>query len=827
MSSLRDRRLRRLWFGASREQVALSWLVTLWERLWVALWPASGLAGLFLALALFDVLPKLPGWAHATALVALSIALLWSVRVGFAGFRLPRRVDALRRLEHGLNQPHRPLSALEDRLAAGAGDRQSEALWRAHLERMTRAAVDLRVPAPTPGLPARDPRAMRAMVLLLLLLALPGGWRDAFDRIGRALDPDFSGTGGIPATADVWISPPEYTGLAPIYLKAGSTETETIVPAGSTLLARVHGGRGTPRLVIDDTSTRFGRVDTADHEIRTTLTAGKRLTIRQGGHDIASWPVSVVADRPPEAAFLEFPAATQQQALRIDFEARDDFGLAKLELIIRLARFGPDHQDDLPTTTTESLTLPLPMSGTGPAERGTAYFDLTPHPWAGLPVIGQIAATDALDQTGESAVLTFTLPERKFTNPLARSIIEQRRRLTLAPDERGQVAQGLDTLAARAAQTSRDKLLILGLSSARSRLLYDRGSSAIPELQTMLWELALRAEDGDLSLAARDLRSLEQRILDALKRNGSDAEIEKMLKELQSALDRYMQALMQQLEQQQRAGKEGQRFNRDDLTVERRDLQRLIEDARDLMRSGARDAARDLLSQLQNILENLRAGIMEPMPAQQNEAGKLMRDLRDLAGRQQSLLDQTFRQLQESRQGQGGRQSGQPGPDSQGSAGGQVTPEMQEALRQALEDLVRRFGSLVGKAPDQMGQADRAMRGAAEALQGGALPQAVEREGEALEALRQGGRAMAQQLLERFTASGAEGAPDPRRPGRGRDTQGRPTGNFGASTEDIDIPDQIELRRAREILDELRRRAGERNRPAVEREYIDRLLPKF
>jgi len=52
-------------------------------------------------------------------------------------------------------------------------------------------------------------------------------------------------------------------------------------------------------------------------------------------------------------------------------------------------------------------------------------------------------------------------------------------------------------------------------------------------------------------------------------------------------------------------------------------------------------------------------------------------------------------------------------------------------------------------------------------------------------------------------------------------------GNFGASTEDIGIPDQIELRRAREILDELRRRAGERNRPAVERDYIDRLLPKF
>jgi hypothetical protein len=37
----------------------------------------------------------------------------------------------------------------------------------------------------------------------------------------------------------------------------------------------------------------------------------------------------------------------------------------------------------------------------------------------------------------------------------------------------------------------------------------------------------------------------------------------------------------------------------------------------------------------------------------------------------------------------------------------------------------------------------------------------------------------------------------------------------------------MELRRAREILDELRRRAGERARPKIERNYIERLLRQF
>ena len=36
-----------------------------------------------------------------------------------------------------------------------------------------------------------------------------------------------------------------------------------------------------------------------------------------------------------------------------------------------------------------------------------------------------------------------------------------------------------------------------------------------------------------------------------------------------------------------------------------------------------------------------------------------------------------------------------------------------------------------------------------------------------------------------------------------------------------------ELQRAREIMDELRRRAGERQRPKFERDYIDRLLRRF
>ena len=57
---------------------------------------------------------------------------------------------------------------------------------------------------------------------------------------------------------------------------------------------------------------------------------------------------------------------------------------------------------------------------------------------------------------------------------------------------------------------------------------------------------------------------------------------------------------------------------------------------------------------------------------------------------------------------------------------------------------------------------------------------------------------------------------------------GRPLSNNGTYDQgDVKIPDQNTLQKAREILDELRRRAGERFRPEIELDYIDRLVEEI
>jgi hypothetical protein len=61
-----------------------------------------------------------------------------------------------------------------------------------------------------------------------------------------------------------------------------------------------------------------------------------------------------------------------------------------------------------------------------------------------------------------------------------------------------------------------------------------------------------------------------------------------------------------------------------------------------------------------------------------------------------------------------------------------------------------------------------------------------------------------------------------------RDPAGRPlNGLDGLDGRDVKIPEESDLQRSREILDELLRRAGERFRPNIERDYIDRLLKRF
>jgi uncharacterized protein (TIGR02302 family) len=809
-----------------------------WERLWPALWPATAIIGVFLALALLDLLPRLPGLAHAASLALLVGFLGLAIVTALRRFRLPGRDAGRRRIEQASGLTHRPLTALEDRLTVGTDDAATTALWQAHRQRMAAQARRLTVGWPAAGLVRRDPMALRAALVLVLLIAVVDAGRDWPQRLWRAVTPSFA-LGGPPATValDIWMTPPDYTGLPPQFLSAGAVDAAVAVPTGSTVLAQVHGGRGLPRLRVDDATTEFAQIDDSNFKGSVPLTAGQRLAVEQDGRTLGAWPVTIVPDLPPKIDFVKPPQHTQRGTLRFEYQASDDYGVESAKAVIT--------RPNDPTGDWIALDLALPGQHLKEAH-DTTYHDLTAHPWAGLPVDIRLEAADALGQTGNSDTLRITLPERVFHHPVARAIIEQRKQLTLDPSQRDVVAETLSDLSARPRLYNDDKVVFLALRTAQARLVLDQSATIIPSVQQLLWDTAVRIEDGRTSLVQRDLRDAMKALQDALARNASDAEIDHLMHELQQAIDHYLQALAENMQQQQ--GNEDQQPLDPSRMLSAQDLQNMLNRARELARTGSRDAARDMLSQLQEMLENLRLARPGEMRGGQGQA---MRQMQEMMRHQQQLLDKSFRQShqgqQRGQQGQNGQpgqngQNGQAGQNGQPRAGGQGDGDMagdQESLRRQLGEMMRQLGEQTGDIPQSLGRAERAMHGAADALSQGQPGNAIAPQTEALDQLQQAARSMAEQMM----GKNGDGSPDGQEPGDRNgmsQTDRDPFGRLNAQDHADGGVDEggrmrmgegpnsnYALEKARGILEELRRRAGERSRPELERDYIDRLLKQF
>lgn len=801
-------------------KLRLARLALIWERLWPALWPAVGTAGLFLAFALLDLMPYLPGAVHLLILAAFLAAVAYFAWRGARDFAAPARQDARRRLETASGLDHRPLAVLEDTLAAGAEDVDTAALWQLHRKRMAEAAMRLRVGLPAPGLAKRDPFSLRGALLLVLVVAGVAAWPAPGERLLRALTPQFGeGKASTAGIFDLWIAPPDYTGVAPLFplkLKHAATAATAAtedgalpvlqVPVGSRVISQVQGRGAVPMLVVDGLTTLFERVDPLHSRIEAKIEKGGRLAVERGSDVLGAWRVTVIPDRAPAISYAEKPAPTPSSALRLSFIARDDYGLASARAVIRRSY----EKGQVIGKETSEIKLALPGRNVRQAKE-TGFHDLAPHKWAGLPVVMELIATDAIGQTGMSERLNFLLPERIFIHPVARAIIEQRKRLTTTPEKRPSIISELERIAAAPAAFGDDSVVFLALVSARSRLLHNKNvDDVVDSVRDLLWDTALRLEDGTLSIAERALRRAQQALMKALAENASDAELERLMRELQAALDRYMQALAQHLSKQPQ--QQVMELDPNMMLLQGSDLKRMMDQIRNLIRSGARQAAREMLSRLQSMLENLRAAQLFRMRMPGARGAGMLRQLQDLIRRQQGLMERTFRQ---ARPGQG-----QP-------RFGPLSAAQQRALREALRRLRGRLGRL-GTGPGQfLDQAGQAMDRAVRALDQNQLGQAIGPQGEALDRLQRAGRGLMRQMMERFTRRSGRGR-DPRamRNRPRRDPLGREFGDDYDSS-DVKVPDQADVQRAQKILDELRRRAGQINRTPLELDYINRLLQRF
>ena len=123
---------------------------------------------------------------------------------------------------------------LTDRPSRGASgpDTASVALWQAHVARAVHSVRRLRVGLPRPGLARRDPRALRAALVVALVAAFAIAGDDAPSRLAQAMEPTLPRETPPPTTElQAWITPPAYTRLAPIFLEARQRDACRCRPA--------------------------------------------------------------------------------------------------------------------------------------------------------------------------------------------------------------------------------------------------------------------------------------------------------------------------------------------------------------------------------------------------------------------------------------------------------------------------------------------------------------------------------------------------------------------------------------------------------------------
>jgi uncharacterized protein (TIGR02302 family) len=578
--------------------------------------------------------------------------------------------------------------------------------------------------------------------------------------------------------------------------------------------------------------------------------------VTRDGAVIGAWPLLVVADQPPTVAFLAPPApAPRSPQLRLAFEAHDDYGVASVSALIALPA-----RPDLP-----AFSVPLASPGeTKRTLRGTARPDLTAHPWAGLPVQITLEARDAANQAGRSETVTVELPERAFTHPVAKALVALRKRMTLAPAERSAHARELDRLSADPDAFDNDLTVFLGLRTARARISRDRRPEAVAEVQDLLWELAVRIEEGGRDRTLRALNAAREELREALDRASrgdlvDPQELERLARQLEEAMQRYLEALAEAM---RRDGVETLPFDRNARVLDQRDMQRMAREIEEAARRGDLERMRQQLAELERALEALQQGrtarMESPERQQQRAQGQqMMGAVNDMLQRQGRLMDRSHQRAQEQQRSQQQRsqqqRSQQQGRDQRGQQQGleqnqqrQLDARQQQALRRALGELMQQFGDFAGEVPEPLGRADRAMRDAVEALRQGNEAGAQAAQQRAIEALQQGAREMQNQMAGRMglmesgdgegepggenTEEGGEDSGTGRQLGEGRDPLGRPRRDgIGGRDEgsDVVVPTEMEMQRTREIQEELRRRAGERDRPQLELDYIDRLLRRF
>ena len=773
-------------------------------------------------------------------LLGAGILLIGTLVNGIWRFRPPSVDEARDRLDRSLQA--RPLQGLQDQLRLGATDPLSRELWHIHRRWLTHELAKARPVEPDLSLSTRDPYGLRFSALFLFTLSLIFGsiWNlttlkaplaDA--NIASTDEPQWEG----------WITPPAYSSLPTLYLNDLTNVPELSLLKGSQVEVRLYGEMG-GYILSETTSAGTSQLPPSSEAVQVfdVVQPGEIDIVGPSG---ATWKVSIAPDLPPTLSWDGLFETDFYGESTFTFVASDDYGVIDGQVKITLdletldRRYGLSAQPrDLTPIT---LDLPMPLSGGRLEFTSKMVEDFSRSTWSNLPVKITLEGRDAIDQMGRTKQVAILLPGRKFFDPLAAALVEQRRDLLWSNENVPRVANILRAISHKREMVFRKETNYLKLRFIISHLEAGYNNDLLDarrdELAKALWDLALSIEDDDtLEDALARMRRAQERLSQAMKNGASPEEIAELMRELKRANEDYMRQLSkeaaQNQEQKRQFPPEGE-----SMELSKNDLQEMMARIQRLIEEGRMAEAQKALDEFQEMMENMR--VAQGEGGERSPSEQAAEGLSEMLRKQQRLSDEAFRQLQEQSgpEGQGQGENGKGLPEDQSREGEEPSKRelagRQGDLREQLEGQSEALSELEGGG-DQNTQlsledAEEAMRRAERELEEGDFSSALDRQAEAMENLREGLR-----NLSRSTAQGENGTTEEdgtnasRQRFEQQDPLGRSTGNGSSQyDQDSNLRAQDMARRAQELLNEIRRRSGERQRPVEELNYLRKLLDKF
>lgn len=831
---LRAIRKRSLWAMATERAIAHGWRLFVWTLLFCGLW-------------LFAIPSQLGYIAELAAFVVYFGGLFYFIVRDVRLFRLPYRQEIDRRIEQESGIAHHPLVMFEDKLANPLSLR-ARSLWDNSRQKIGELVLKIKAVSPKPLMAKADPRALRFAALLFFGLGLIMAGPDWQGRIWHGLMPvTLSPTSPSAGGIRLVIMPPAYTGAKESVLE--SSAQNLVIPSGSMLKIAVNGGFGKPVLYVDDFPLPFETAGNGSYFLEMTVPAGKSLAVRQMFITRGHWDYTVAPDAPPAIALKNDPLPLPDGTLRVPMILSDDYGVRTLIMHMSLAdgEASPPIGKDV-TEIRSVLSLPKTAIELQPV------YDFTAHPWAGQRVKLTFTAQDQLLQKMEAPSVEIKLPERRFTHPVAQNLARLRKKLIAAPlNEYEIIESSLESIIARPRAFNGDFITALALRSASSRLYWSGPSMETAEqVAALLWDTALRIEDGNLSIAARTLRDAQNALESALRDpQATPEEISRLMQNLRLATAQYFMEMQRELQKRAANGEPLPVLPPDMFSkiMNPEELAAMMQQMEARALEGDRDAAQQMLAQLKQMLDGASPTVT-PLPADIKQLMESSKELQELVEGQEKLLALTqSREKSASLTYDYGKAIPNdqelmkkwgigdmpPAPDLKNKARPEPlinfadSQKEQENLRYRLGQIMLKAAEAMNDVPENLGLAEIEMRGSSKALGENDPAASIPRQQEALKQMKQGRQQVIQALMARIqqlTGIAMGGG------GFKYDPLGRPYGGNGDKEgpyhgSNVKIPDEAERKRAQEILQLLQRRSGEFDRPEEELDYYHRLLRQF